>query len=88
MILWSGCSSKPLNGLWGRHMSLYDDLDGAAAPAAILAAKLRPDDKMHVERLREIYGLGVTPMHEVLSKLTSLDLVTAVGRRGLATSEV
>jgi GntR family transcriptional regulator, carbon starvation induced regulator len=56
--------------------------------ADILAAKLRPGDKMHVERLREIYGLGATPLREALSKLTSLDLVTAVGQRGFCVAPV
>jgi len=54
----------------------------------ILAAKLRPGDKMHVERLREIYGLGATPLREALSKLTSLDLVIAVGQRGFCVAPV
>lgn len=56
--------------------------------ADILAAKLRPGDKMHVERLRETYGLGATPLREALSKLTSLDLVTAVGQRGFCVAPV
>jgi len=56
--------------------------------ADILAAKFRPGDKMHVERLREIYGLGATPLREALSKLTSLDLVTAVGQRGFCVAPV
>jgi GntR family transcriptional regulator, carbon starvation induced regulator len=56
--------------------------------ADILAARLRPGDKMHVERLREIYGLGATPLREALSRLTSLDLVTAVGQRGFCVAPV
>jgi GntR family carbon starvation induced transcriptional regulator len=56
--------------------------------ADILAAKLKPGDKMHVERLREIYGLGATPLREALSKLTSLDLVTATGQRGFCVAPV
>lgn len=56
--------------------------------ADILAAKLRPGDRMHVERLREIYGLGATPLREALSKLTSLDLVTAIGQRGFCVAPV
>jgi len=50
--------------------------------ADIVAAKLRPGDRMHVERLRETYGLGATPLREALSKLTSLELVTSEGQRG------
>jgi DNA-binding GntR family transcriptional regulator len=56
--------------------------------ADILSAKLRPGEKMHVERLRETYGLGATPLREALSKLTSLDLVTAEGQRGFRVAPV
>ena len=56
--------------------------------ADILKAKLRPGEKMHVERLRETYGLGATPLREALSKLSSLDLVTAEGQRGFRVAPV
>jgi GntR family transcriptional regulator, carbon starvation induced regulator len=54
----------------------------------ILSAKLRPGEKMHVERLRETYGVGATPLREALSKLSSLDLVTAEGQRGFRVAPV
>jgi GntR family carbon starvation induced transcriptional regulator len=56
--------------------------------ADILSAKLRPGEKMYVERLRETYGVGATPLREALSKLTSLDLVTAEGQRGFRVAPV
>src|SRR5882757_8855401 len=56
--------------------------------ADIVAEKLRPGDRMHVERLRETYGLGATPLREALSKLTSLELVTAEGQRGFRVAPV
>ncbi len=56
--------------------------------ADILKAKLRPGEKMHVERLRETYGVGATPLREALSKLSSLDLVTAEGQRGFRVAPV
>ena len=56
--------------------------------ADILAAKWRPGDRMHVERLRETYGLGATPIREALSKLSSLELVTAEGQRGFRVAPV
>lgn len=43
---------------------------------------------MHVERLRHAYGLGATPLREALSKLSSLDLVTAEGQRGFRVAPV
>ena len=54
----------------------------------ILSAKLRPGQKMKVETLREMYGLGATPLREALSKLSSLDLVTAEGQRGFRVAPV
>ena len=56
--------------------------------ADILSAKLRPGQKMKVETLREMYGLGATPLREALSKLSSLDLVTAEGQRGFRVAPV
>jgi DNA-binding GntR family transcriptional regulator len=56
--------------------------------ADIVRAKLRPGEKMHVERLREAYGVGATPLREALSKLSSLDLVTAEGQRGFRVAPV
>jgi len=83
-------------------MSLKIESPGAAAPpeatfaerafhllhADILSAKLRPGQKMKVETLREMYGLGATPLREALSKLSSLDLVTAEGQRGFRVAPV
>src|SRR5580692_11417105 len=56
--------------------------------ADIVKAKLRPGEKMHVERLRQTYGVGATPLREALSKLSSLDLVTAEGQRGFRVAPV
>jgi len=56
--------------------------------ADILNARLRPGEKMHVERLREAYGVGATPLREALSKLSSLELVTAEGQRGFRVAPV
>lgn len=56
--------------------------------ADILAARLKPGEKMQVEKLSEAYGVGVTPLREALSKLSSLDLVTAEGQRGFRVAPV
>jgi GntR family transcriptional regulator, carbon starvation induced regulator len=56
--------------------------------ADILSAKLRPGEKMLVERLRETYGVGATPLREALSKLSSLDLVIAESQRGFRVAPV
>jgi GntR family transcriptional regulator, carbon starvation induced regulator len=54
----------------------------------ILAVKFRPGERMHVVRLRTAYGLGATPLREALSKLSSLELVTAEGQRGFRVAPV
>jgi DNA-binding GntR family transcriptional regulator len=56
--------------------------------ADIISAKLKPGEKMLVEHLREAYGVGATPLREALSKLTSLELVTAEGQRGFRVAPV
>jgi GntR family transcriptional regulator, carbon starvation induced regulator len=56
--------------------------------ADIVTAKLRPGEKMHVEKLRDVYGVGATPLREALSKLSSLELVTAEGQRGFRVAPV
>jgi GntR family transcriptional regulator, carbon starvation induced regulator len=56
--------------------------------ADILSGALRPGDRMHIGRLQKAYRLGATPLREALSKLTSLDLVTAQGQRGFRVAPV
>jgi DNA-binding GntR family transcriptional regulator len=56
--------------------------------ADILSARFRPGERMHVERLRDVYGLGVTPLREALSRLSSLNLVIAEGQRGFRVAPV
>jgi DNA-binding GntR family transcriptional regulator len=56
--------------------------------ADILGVKFRPGEKMHVERLRNEYGVGATPLREALSKLSSLELVVAEGQRGFRVAPV
>lgn len=56
--------------------------------ADILNAKLRPGEKMLIERLRETYGVGATPLREALSKLSSSELVVAEGQRGFRVAPV
>ena len=43
---------------------------------------------MHIGRLQKAYQVGATPLREALSKLTSLDLVTAQGQRGFRVAPV
>jgi GntR family carbon starvation induced transcriptional regulator len=56
--------------------------------ADILSARLLPDEKMQLEKLKASYGVGATPLREALSKLTSLNLVVAEGQRGFRVAPV
>jgi DNA-binding GntR family transcriptional regulator len=56
--------------------------------ADILSGTLRPGDRMHIGRLQKAYHVGATPLREALSKLTSLELVTAQGQRGFRVAPV
>lgn len=54
----------------------------------ILRARLRPGEKLHIERISEGYGVGATPLREALSRLSSMGLVTAEGQRGFRVASV
>lgn len=71
--------------------------DSASAPAAgmtlaetayralrldILHGVRRPGERLRIERLRELYGIGPTPLREALQKLVSEQLVMVEGNRG------
>lgn len=71
-----------------RRVSTFAEHAFNVLHADIVTAKLRPGEKMHVEKLRDIYGVGATPLREALSKLSSLELVTAEGQRGFRVAPV
>ena len=48
----------------------------------IIFGKLKPDQKLRLEAMREDYGVSVSTLREILSRLTSEGLVVAEGRRG------
>ncbi len=56
--------------------------------ADILAGRLRPGEKMNVERLKDVYGVGATPLREALSRLSSMELVVAEGQKGFRVAPV
>jgi GntR family transcriptional regulator, carbon starvation induced regulator len=56
--------------------------------ADILCCRLKPGDKLRVEKLRSAYGVGGSPVREALSRLTSVGLVRAEGQRGFTVAEV
>jgi GntR family carbon starvation induced transcriptional regulator len=48
----------------------------------IVMARLRPGQKLRLDGLKESYGVSVSTLREILSRLTSEGLVLAEGRRG------
>jgi GntR family carbon starvation induced transcriptional regulator len=48
----------------------------------IIAGQLKPSQKLLVERLREEYGFGSSPLREALSRLAAENLVTTLGQKG------
>jgi GntR family carbon starvation induced transcriptional regulator len=56
--------------------------------ADILLGRLRPGQKLKLDGLKESYGVSVSTLREILSRLTSEALVLAEGRRGFEVAPV
>ena len=54
----------------------------------IIDGELAPGERLGVDRLRERYGVGASPIREALSLLSAEALVTAVGQRGFAVAPI
>ena len=54
----------------------------------IIFGKLCPAQKLRLEGLREVYGVSVSTLREILSRLSSEGLVLAEGRRGFEVAPV
>lgn len=54
----------------------------------IIFGKLRPAQKLRLEGLKEVYGVSVSTLREILSRLSSEGLVLAEGRRGFEVAPV
>lgn len=69
----------------------YEQLvDGAteALREAIVSGRLRPGQRLVQQQLAEQLGISRTPLREALRRLEQQGLVTAVGGRGLAVTEL
>ena len=56
--------------------------------ADIVLGRLRPGTKLKLEGLKESYGVSVSTLREILSRLTSEGFVLAEGRRGFEVAPV
>ncbi|SEM69801.1 transcriptional regulator, GntR family [Palleronia pelagia] len=50
----------------------------------IVSGTRPPGERLRIERLREFYGIGPTPLREALQRLSAEGLVIAEGNRGFA----
>src|SRR3954451_12922901 len=56
--------------------------------ADIVFGRLRPGQKLKLETLRESYGVSVSTLREILSRLTADGFVIAEGKRGFEVAPV
>ena len=56
--------------------------------ADIILGRLRPEQKLRLDGLKESYGVSVSTLREILSRLTSEGLVLAEGRRGFEVAPI
>ncbi len=54
----------------------------------IIAGVRKPGERLGVERLREVYGIGPTPLREALQRLRAEGLVAAEGNRGFRVADL
>lgn len=54
----------------------------AALRADIICGARPPDERLRIDRLRTLYGIGPTPLREALQRLSAEGLVVAQGNRG------
>jgi GntR family transcriptional regulator, carbon starvation induced regulator len=54
----------------------------------IIFGRLQPDQKLRLESLKDRYGVSVSTLREILSRLTSEGFVVAEGRRGFEVAPV
>ena len=56
--------------------------------ADIIFGRLRPDQKLRLEAMRDDYGVSISTLREILSRLSSEGFVIAEGRRGFEVAPV
>ena len=54
----------------------------------IVNGQLKPDEKLKLDHMKQVYGASVTTLREILNRLTMEDLVTAEGQRGFRVAGV
>ena len=54
----------------------------------IICGKLRPNARLRIGKLREIYGIGASPLREALSRLVPDGFVVSLDRRGFMVAPI
>ena len=54
----------------------------------IICGKLRPEMRLRVGKLRELYGIGASPLREALSRLVPSGFVVSLDRRGFMVAPI
>jgi GntR family transcriptional regulator, carbon starvation induced regulator len=90
-------AARPVNVQHGIEMTLIERADESETigddgyrriRADIVLGRLPPGHKLKLEGLKESYGVSVSTLREILSRLTSEGLVLAEGRRGFEVAPV
>lgn len=66
----------------GGSVETRADAAFGALRADIISGVRAPGERLRIERLKDIYGIGPTPLREALQRLCAEGLVTAQGNRG------
>jgi GntR family transcriptional regulator, carbon starvation induced regulator len=72
----------------GEDIQAVGDLGYRRIRSDIVFGRLRPGQKLKLEDLKESYGVSVSTLREILSRLTAEDFVLAEGRRGFEVAAV
>lgn len=54
----------------------------ASLRADLKANRFKPGERLHFERMRAIYDVGIAPLREALSRLSESGLVVQIGQKG------
>ena len=79
---------SPYDGSLGKETTTLGKEVFEKLRADILRSHLKPDTKLRFQDLRDMYGVGLSPLREALSRLAENRLVIATGQRGFRVTAV
>ena len=72
----------------GEDIQAVGDLGYRRIRSDIVFGRLRPGQRLKLEDLKESYGVSISTLREILSRLTAEDFVHAEGKRGFEVAPV